>query len=238
MVAAVAAGAFAAAAAGQTLQATSGDSNTDVTPLASARDASAAFGVGGNAPVAAPELLPVARNSDASAEVQKLTDSAEVTQARQQREADAAAAAAEADRLAAEKAAEEAARPDVVVPAEGRFTSGYGSRWGTNHNGMDIANSIGTPIVAAMEGTVIEAGPASGFGLWVRIQHDDGTITVYGHMNSFSVSEGDRVKAGDQIAEIGNRGQSTGPHLHFEVWTGGGKKIDPRPWLIERGADI
>ena len=234
MVAAVAAGAFAAAAAGQTLQATSGESDTDVTPLASARDASAAFGVGGSAPAAAPELLPVARNSDASAEVQKLTDSAGVTQARQQREAEAAEDAAEEAR----KAAEEAARPDVVIPAEGRFTSGYGARWGTSHLGIDIANSIGTPIVAAMDGTVLEAGPASGFGLWVRVQHEDGTITVYGHMNSFSVSAGDKVKAGEQIAEMGNRGQSTGPHLHFEVWTSGGKKIDPRPWLADHGVDV
>lgn len=234
MVAAVAAGAFAAAAAGQTLQATSGDSNADVTPLASSHDASAAFGIGGNAPVAAPSVLPVARTSDGTAEAQKLADSAQVTEARHEREAQEA----EDARIAAEKAAEEAARPDVVAPAEGRKSSGYGARWGVQHRGVDIANSLGTPIVAAMDGTVLEAGPASGFGLWVRIQHDDGTITVYGHMNSFSVSKGERVKAGDQIAEIGSRGQSTGPHLHFEVWLNGGKKIDPVPWLAERGVHL
>lgn len=223
--AAVAAGAFAAAAAGQTLQATgSSDSEAAVTPLASSRDASAAFGVGGDAPAGAPELLPAARTSDASAEVQKLTDSQQVTESRQQREAEDA-----------RKAAEEAARPKFVRPAQGTFTSGFGARWGTSHLGVDIANSIGTPILAAADGTVIEAGPASGFGLWVRIQLSDGTINVYGHMNSFSVHAGQKVKAGQQIAEIGNRGQSTGPHLHFEVWTSGGKKIDPRPWLAARG---
>jgi murein DD-endopeptidase MepM/ murein hydrolase activator NlpD len=138
-------------------------------------------------------------------------------------------------RIAAE---EEAKRPKVVRPAQGTFTSGFGARWGSSHNGVDIANAIGTPIVAAMEGTVIEAGPASGFGLWVRIQHADGTITVYGHMNTIDVPQGAKVKAGQQIATIGNRGQSTGPHLHFEVWVGGGQKINPVGWLAQRGVTL
>ncbi len=84
---------------------------------------------------------------------------------------------------------------------------------------------------------MIEAGPASGFGLWVRIQLDDGTIHVYGHMDSFSVYVGQRVKAGEQIAVIGNRGQSTGPHLHFEVHENG-QKVDPQAWLAARGGYI
>ncbi|MGC7095837.1 MULTISPECIES: M23 family metallopeptidase [unclassified Amycolatopsis] len=228
MVAAVAAGAFAAAAAGSTLQSLGSDSDANVTPLASSRDASAAFGVGGDTKASAPELLPVALSSDASAEVQKLDDSASVTTARVERE--------EAEQR---KKEEEAKRPKIVNPCpEARFTSGFGARWGASHNGIDLAAPIGTPILAAADGTVIEAGSASGFGLWVRIQMDDGTIHVYGHMNSFSVRSGQKVKAGEQIAEVGNRGQSTGPHLHFEVWTGGGKKIDPSPWLRERGVKI
>jgi murein DD-endopeptidase MepM/ murein hydrolase activator NlpD len=202
-----------------------------VTPLASSRDATAAIGMGGNAPTAAPaaapELLPVARTTDASAEVQKLTESRQVTQARIEREAEAA-----------RKAAEEAARPKTVRPASGAVSSGFGARWGTTHYGLDFRGSIGTPIVAAADGVVIEAGPASGFGLWVRIQLDDGTVHVYGHMNSYSVSVGEHVKAGEQIAEVGNRGQSTGPHLHFEVWTSGGQKVNPRPWLRARGVDV
>jgi murein DD-endopeptidase MepM/ murein hydrolase activator NlpD len=145
------------------------------------------------------------------------------------------AAKAEQARLAAEA---EAKRPKVVRPAQGTFTSGFGARWGTSHNGVDIANAIGTPIVAAMDGTVIEAGPASGFGLWVRVQHADGTITVYGHMNTIDVPNGAKVKAGQQIATIGNRGQSTGPHLHFEVWVNGSQKINPVSWLAERGVTL
>jgi murein DD-endopeptidase MepM/ murein hydrolase activator NlpD len=145
------------------------------------------------------------------------------------------AAKAEQARVQAE---EEAKRPRCVRPAQGEFTSGFGARWGTSHNGVDIANAIGTPIVAAMDGTVIEAGPASGFGLWVRIQHEDGTITVYGHMNTIDVPQGAKVKAGQQIATIGNRGQSTGPHLHFEVWLGGSEKINPVGWLAARGVTL
>jgi murein DD-endopeptidase MepM/ murein hydrolase activator NlpD len=229
VVAAVAAGAFAAAAAGQTLKSVTDSSSSDaaVQPLASTQDASASFTVGGAAAGGAPELLPTAKTSDASAEAQKLADNSSITKARVEREAEAA-----------RKAAEEAKRPKTCMPAKGTFTSGFGARWGTSHLGIDIAAPIGTPIVAAADGTVIEAGPASGFGLWVKVQLSDGTIHVYGHMNSFSVKEGEKVKCGEKIAEVGNRGQSTGPHLHFEVWQNGSKKVDPRGWLINRGVDF
>lgn len=154
------------------------------------------------------------------------------------REAKRAAKRAAIKRAAAKRKALAAAKPDFVRPTNGRLTSGYGARWGTMHSGIDLANSLGTPIVAAADGEVVEAGPASGFGLWVQIKHDDGTITVYGHMYEFSVSVGQRVKAGDQIATIGSNGQSTGPHLHFEVWQGGGTKIDPIAWLSQHGVNL
>ncbi len=63
----------------------------------------------------------------------------------------------------------------------------------------------------------------------------DGTVTLYGHINSALVSVGQSVMAGDQIATMGNRGNSTGPHLHFEVLLGGTERIDPVPWLAKRG---
>ncbi len=106
------------------------------------------------------------------------------------------------------------------------------------HLGIDIAGPIGTPILAAADGVILEAGPASGFGLWVRVQHEDGTITVYGHVNDFIVREGQPVKAGQMIAHMGNRGFSTGPHLHFEVWNPGGQKINPLTWLNARGVTV
>ena len=122
----------------------------------------------------------------------------------------------------------------------GRVTSCYGSRSGTNHNGIDIAAPIGTPIFAPESGVVLQAGPANGFGLAVYIQHPDGTITVYGHINQYFVTAGQTVSAGQQIAEVGNTGQSTGPHLHIETHTGGlyQNRVNPAPWLAARGISL
>lgn len=129
-------------------------------------------------------------------------------------------------------------KKSTVQPVAGVLTSNFGSRWGTQHSGLDIAAPIGTPIYAAADGTVIDAGPASGFGLWVKLKHDDGTETIYGHVNDFSVQPGQRVSAGEQIATVGNRGQSTGPHLHFEVHDASGVKVDPAQWLSTRGVAV
>ena len=128
----------------------------------------------------------------------------------------------------------------AVAPANGRVTSCYGSRWGTLHAGVDIAAPIGTPVFTPEDGIVLDAGPASGFGLAVYVQHGDGTITLYGHVNQFFVTPGQVVTAGQQIAEVGNRGQSTGPHLHFEVHTGGlyANRVNPTPWLTARGISL
>jgi murein DD-endopeptidase MepM/ murein hydrolase activator NlpD len=223
VVAAVALGAFAAAAAGQTLKG-SGQPN-DLPPVDS-NDASALLGVGGGGNVnvaSAPDVLAVIRTSDGALEAQRMAESDRINKARA---ADAQLKKAEAE------------RPKYVKPTEGRFTSGFGARWGTTHYGVDIANRIGTPIRAVADGIVVEAGPASGFGLWVRIQHVDGTISVYGHVDSFSVREGQKVQAGEQIARMGNRGYSTGPHLHFEIWDATGKKLNPVPWLAARGVTV
>ena len=126
------------------------------------------------------------------------------------------------------------------MPAEGRLTSNYGRRWGGMHYGLDIAAPMLTPEYAAADGVVLRAGSASGFGLAVYILHDNGDVTVYGHMERILVDAGATVQAGDTIALLGNRGQSTGPHLHFEVFEGGlaGRRADPAVWLRERGVDI
>lgn len=123
-------------------------------------------------------------------------------------------------------------------------SSGYGMRWGSMHAGLDFAAPLGTPIYAVADGTVIQGadrapGAISGFGNWVWIDHQStlGVDTIYGHMRhaTILVKQGDRVKAGDKIAEVGSEGGSTGPHLHFEVWGPpgriGGKHMDPAPWL-------
>lgn len=126
----------------------------------------------------------------------------------------------------------------AVAPIPGRVTSEYGPRWGTAHAGVDIAGDMGDPILAAADGTVVEAGPAAGFGRWVRLAHDDGTSTIYGHIHEALVGEGQRVGAGQVIATVGNRGDSTGPHLHFETWDAAGNTIDPVGWLAQRGAAL
>jgi murein DD-endopeptidase MepM/ murein hydrolase activator NlpD len=122
-----------------------------------------------------------------------------------------------------------------VQMVAGRVSSGFGGRWGRSHNGIDIAAPIGTPIRTPLSGEVVASGPASGFGLWVRVRHDDGTVTTYGHVNRSLVRVGEQVSAGEEIAEVGNRGRSTGPHLHMEVQTPGGTTVNPRPWLDGHG---
>ncbi|WP_342663115.1 M23 family metallopeptidase [Gordonia shandongensis] len=152
---------------------------------------------------------------------------------------------AEGKRLAKAKAAREAAarRPLVASPINFgvyNLTSAFAPRWGAFHGGIDLAAPLGTPIHAATDGVVKEAGPAAGFGNWIQIQADDGTITVYGHMASSGVlvHKGQKVTAGDTIGLVGSEGFSTGPHCHFEVWKDGKKKIDPAPWLAKRGVRL
>jgi len=202
-------------------------------------------------PSAAEETVPVAEllGSDAEGlletemspqlaitEVEARARLAEVAATRAQRQAEEQAAAD-----AAAEAAAEAARPDVVMPVEGaRMTTCFCMRWGTMHYGIDLAAPMLTPEYAVEEGVVLRAGAASGFGLAVYVLGVSGDVTVYGHMEKIQVQAGDVVSAGDQIALLGSRGQSTGPHLHFEVHSGGmdGKRIDPVAWLRERGVDI
>jgi murein DD-endopeptidase MepM/ murein hydrolase activator NlpD len=141
----------------------------------------------------------------------------------------------------AEERAQREARlqqPLYVMPTRGVFTSTFGYRWGVLHAGIDIANAIGTPIVAVSDGVVVDAGPTAGYGMWVKLRHADGTVTLYGHVNTTTVRVGERVLAGDQIATMGNRGNSTGPHLHFEVLLDGSNRVDPVPWLAKRGLSL
>ncbi|WP_308126431.1 M23 family metallopeptidase [Rhodococcoides corynebacterioides] len=150
-----------------------------------------------------------------------------------------AASASEKDRRLAElpPAAVGLRIGSYSLPARGTYTSPFGPRWGTMHRGIDIAGPIGTPIVSVADGQVIEAGPASGFGLWVRVRHDDGTVSIYGHVDTLVAVAGQRVAAGQQIATMGNRGDSTGPHLHFETVVDG-THVDPELWLIGRGISL
>ncbi|MGI8628463.1 MAG: M23 family metallopeptidase [Geodermatophilaceae bacterium] len=150
-----------------------------------------------------------------------------------------AEAAARLESLAASRSARDAS-PEYFLPVNGRFTSCFCMRWGRMHQGIDIAAPTGTPIVAPEAGVVLEAGPASGYGNVIYLQHESGDVTVYGHMSEVLVDAGQIVEGGEVIAEVGNEGFSTGPHLHFEVRVGGrnGAPIDPEDWLLERGIDV
>ncbi|GHE08544.1 peptidoglycan DD-metalloendopeptidase family protein [Klenkia taihuensis] len=163
----------------------------------------------------------------------------EAAAARAQQQAAAAAAAAAAGARNAPSAS--GAQAGYVLPAAGRTSSCYGSRWGTTHFGVDIAAPIGTPVYAATSGVVQRAGAATGFGQAVYVLGSDGAVTVYGHVSRYYVRAGDRVQAGEQIADVGNEGQSTGPHLHFEVHPSGAMysgAVDPVPWMSARGVVI
>ncbi|MBJ7453382.1 MAG: M23 family metallopeptidase [Blastococcus sp.] len=179
-------------------------------------------------------------------QMQGARDAARAWEAQQAAREAAAAAASAVTTVAAPASTPSTAARTLAsgggAPAlvNGRVTSCYGARSGTQHSGVDIAAPIGTPIYAPDEGVVLQAGPASGFGLAVAVQHGDGRITVYGHINRFFVTPGQSVRAGEQIAEVGNRGQSTGPHLHIEVHTGGlyANRGNPVPWLAARGITL
>jgi murein DD-endopeptidase MepM/ murein hydrolase activator NlpD len=118
-----------------------------------------------------------------------------------------------------------------IWPARGTVTSQFGWRWGRMHNGVDVAGPVGTPVVAAAPGVIEQAGwNSGGFGNLVEIRHADGSMTRYAHNNSLNVSAGQTVTQGQQIAEMGSTGYSTGPHLHFEVHQDGGA-VNPVAYL-------
>lgn len=108
-----------------------------------------------------------------------------------------------------------------IAPVYGTITSRFGYRRSGYHKGLDIANSYGTPIHAADNGIVITAGWEGLFGKLVKIDHQNGFITYYGHNSSIAVSVGEVVQKGDVIAYMGSTGNSTGNHCHFEMYKNG-----------------
>ncbi|WP_432888274.1 M23 family metallopeptidase [Kribbella sp. CA-245084] len=165
----------------------------------------------------------------AKARAAKLT----ATQALTAKRASALAVAKAKAELAAKTARESATRCQIMVTGyhiTATFGQG-GSRWAHNHTGLDFAAPIGTRIGAVMKGVVIFADWAGPYGRQVQVRHEDGTVTWYNHMSKFSVTVGETVYAGDQVGAVGMTGNTTGPHLHFEVHPDGGTAVDPDPWL-------
>jgi len=115
-------------------------------------------------------------------------------------------------------------------PVSGPVTSGFGLRWGRMHEGIDIAVAEGTPVRAAGAGTVIYAGWMGGYGNLVVVDHGNGLSTAYAHNSSLGVGVGQSVTAGQVVSYSGNTGNSTGPHVHFEVRVNG-SAVDPLGYL-------
>jgi murein DD-endopeptidase MepM/ murein hydrolase activator NlpD len=130
--------------------------------------------------------------------------------------------------------------PDWINPMPGApLSSCYGPRWGALHQGIDFAGNDGQTVHAVGAGTVVGAGWLySGYGMSIMIDHGNGYFSHYAHLQKVVVSEGQHVVAGQGIGLEGSTGDSTGPHLHFEIHQGMWSQIDPMPWLRARGVDI
>ena len=142
--------------------------------------------------------------------------------------------------FASEEEARKAAQRWVFPIDSYRYTSGFGSRWGRLHAGIDLAAPMGTTIRAASSGTVLKASNTGSCGNNVWVKHWDGTVTRYCHMDYMSVGVGQRVAAGEKLGGNGNTGRSYGAHLHFEVRPGGenGNPVDSIGWLRSKGLSL
>lgn len=183
----------------------------------------------------------IARHKAAAAAEQRAA-----TVARQRAVAARHRAAIVAYRKAAAAAAQQKARASVlsatasiVLPVSHyRLSAGFaqvGGRWAHRHTGQDFAAPIGTPIRSVMAGKVILVQFAGPYGRHVKVRHANGTVTMYCHMSRFSVRVGQSVRAGSLVGAVGMTGNTTGPHVHFEVRPGGGSPINPLPWLRAHG---
>lgn len=122
---------------------------------------------------------------------------------------------------------------NLAWPVKGRISSKYGNRTHpvtgakSFHNGIDIAAPTGTDVLAPADGVVSKISWHNGGGNQLHIKHDNGYTTGYAHLSSYAVKVGDKVKKGQKVAEVGNTGASTGPHLHLTVRDKSGNLVDP-----------
>jgi murein DD-endopeptidase MepM/ murein hydrolase activator NlpD len=121
-------------------------------------------------------------------------------------------------------------------PVDCALSSGFGGREGGFHNGADFACPVGTAIHAATSGEIVAVGEAQGYGLWIQMVADSGEVIDYGHISTWNVSVGQRVRVGEIIGATGNSGQSSGPHLHLRIVDADGTPLDPVAFLNAVGA--
>lgn len=125
----------------------------------------------------------------------------------------------------------------TIWPIKGLITSGFGWRksplgdGNEFHPGIDIASTIGTPVVATADGQIVQSGWSGGYGNMVEIDHGNGITSIYGHNSQLVVTVGQTVKKGQVISYVGSTGESTGPHVHYEVRENG-TAVDPWKYLV------
>lgn len=240
---------------------------TSGTPSLRVRAAVLAFGLGTSAAVGAG--VAVAADTTASAVSLPASAAASVQQqaVAQQRAAQAKAAQAKskaaAEKSAAEKSAvkKSAVKKSVTKPAAAKTAASWvdpveqyklsasfaqaGNLWSSTHSGQDFAVSSGTPVVATHGGTVVKAGgngagDGPAYGNAVVIKHGNGTYSQYAHLSRVDVRIGQTVRTGQRIALSGNTGNSSGPHLHFEIRTAPsyGTAVDPVAFLRSKGVHL
>ncbi|WP_031077330.1 M23 family metallopeptidase [Streptomyces sp. NRRL S-118] len=207
--------------------------------------AGAAFAAPGQAAPAMDTAAAVAAQAQSQTEAaQKAAKAAQAAQV-----AAAAKKAAAAEKAAAKKAAAKKSVSSWVKPVGGytltaSFNQG-GAMWSHKHSGQDFAVPVGTPVKAAHSGVVVKAGPNGGgdgpaYGNAVVIKHANGTYSQYAHLSKINVGIGKAVKTGQVIAKSGNTGNSSGPHLHFEIRTtpNYGSAVNPAAFLRSEGVTI
>ncbi|MFF3246249.1 M23 family metallopeptidase [Streptomyces sp. NPDC002870] len=223
--------------------------------------AGAAFAAGTGAPAAAGSATAVDASSAVAAQALAQSKAAVAAKtaaanAAAAKAAAAKAAAAKAAAAKAEAAKSKAAKPKAakkavswVKPVTGytltaSFNQG-GNMWSSKHSGQDFAVPVGTPVKAAFNGVVVKAGPNGGgdgpaYGNAVVIKHTNGKFSQYAHLSKVNVTVGNSVKAGETIARSGNTGNSSGPHLHFEIRTtpNYGSALNPMAYLRSAGVTI
>ncbi|MER6089083.1 M23 family metallopeptidase [Streptomyces bluensis] len=161
-----------------------------------------------------------------------------------QRQADASAAAGACRKATRLDQPDTGSKRGWVAPVEryvlsARFGGG-GAHWANGHTGQDFAVPIGTPVRAAGEGRVVQVSCGGAFGIQIVVRHTDRSYTQYAHLAAVAVNPGEQVAPGQWIGQAGTTGNSTGPHLHFEVRNTPelGSGIDPVPWLLKHGVKL
>ncbi|MFH8703419.1 M23 family metallopeptidase [Streptomyces rubrogriseus] len=184
------------------------------------------------------------RNADLAKLKKEIESKLEVVRSRLEGQADSSVAAGACPGAVRLDQPDVLSGPAWVAPVEAyelsaSFGSG-GSRWAHRHTGQDFAVPVGTPVRSVGTGRVLKVSCGGAFGIQVVIEHAGGYYTQYAHLAAVAVDQGDRVDAGQWIGQSGSTGNSTGPHLHFEVRVTPdmGSALDPVPWLSQRGVPL